>query len=139
MIKNTMKKQVTKELLEHLKQMNIKSQAWIDEDPKNRWSSMITEDPKHWANYKIYTLAEFKHYMAETMHWDLFKEVNGIRPRWMNYHLMTTAEIEAENDALFAEQEEQIKEEKKQKEDTIKKVSQYGNFTVEQLEKWEVI
>ena len=95
-MKNAMKKQVTKELLEHLKQMNIKSQAWIDEDPKNRWSSMITEDPKHWANYKIYTLAEFKHYMAETMHWDLFKEVNGIRPRWMNYHLMTTAEIEAD-------------------------------------------
>ena len=77
--------------------------------------------------------------MAETTHWDLFKSVNGIRTRIMQYHLMTTEEIEADNDALFKEQEEQIIAEKREKEDTIKKVSQYGNFTEEQLKKWEVI
>jgi hypothetical protein len=143
MIENTMKntnmKEVSPELLEHLKQMNIKSQKWVDEDPKNRWSSMITEDPKHWADYKIYTVNEFKHYMAETTHWDLFKSVNGIRPRFMNYHLMTTEEIEADNDALRKEEEEQIIAEKKEKEDTIKKVSNYGDFTEKQLKEWRVI
>ena len=116
-----MKKQVSKELLEHLKQMNIKSQKWVDEDPKHRWSSMITEDPKHWANYKIYTLKEFKHYMAESTHWDLYKSINGVRPRFMQYHLMTTEEIEAENDAMFKEQEEQIAAEKKRERRYYKK------------------
>ena len=57
----------------------------------------------------------------------------------MKYHLMTTEEIEADNDALFKEQEDQIAAEKKEKEDTIKKVSNYGNFTEEQLKQWEVI
>ena len=77
--------------------------------------------------------------MAETTHWDLFKSVNGIRPRFMNYHLMTTEEIEADNDALRKEEAEQIIAEKKEKENTIKKVSNYGDFTEEQLKEWRVI
>nr|MBC8308029.1 hypothetical protein [Pelagibacterales bacterium] len=58
---------------------------------------------------------------------------------WMNYESMTTAEIEAENKEMYKELDDQIKSEKKEKEDVIKKVSQYGTFTEQQLKKWRVI
>lgn len=36
-------------------------------------------------------------------HWDLYKEANGIRPRWVNYSAMSTAELER---AVLSLQEE---------------------------------
>lgn len=131
-------KSVTPELIQHIKDRNAKSKAWMDAAP-GRWSSMLVEDPKHWADYEIYTIDEFNHYMAQSTHYEIYKDINGISPRWMNYESMTTAEIEAENKEMYKELDDQIKSEKKEKEDVIKKVSQYGTFTEQQLKKWRVI
>ena len=37
------------------------------------------------------------------MHYDFYKDVHGIRPRWMNYDVMSEAELEKELDQLEAE------------------------------------
>lgn len=37
------------------------------------------------------------------MHYDFYKDVHGIRPRWYNYDAMTVAELEAELAALDSE------------------------------------
>lgn len=40
-------------------------------------------------------------------HYDFYKDVFGIRPRWMNYDAMTEAELEAELDQLSKQAEVQ--------------------------------
>lgn len=49
-------------------------------------------------------------------HYDYYKDVHGIRPRWMNYDAMTEAELEAELNSLSEQAkvvfaEEQLREE----------------------------
>ena len=57
-----------KDLIAHIEGINAKTQAWIDEDPTNRWAGMITTDPKHWEEYGITTPLEYDKYMlAETI------------------------------------------------------------------------
>lgn len=40
-------------------------------------------------------------------HWDLFKDVRGIRPRWVKYENLSTQEIKDMIDSLEREYEEQ--------------------------------
>jgi hypothetical protein len=48
-----------RELLAELKRMNARSRAWVAEDPKNRWSGILTEDIAHWAQSGITSVADF--------------------------------------------------------------------------------
>jgi hypothetical protein len=43
-------------------------------------------------------------------HYDYYKDVHGIRPRWMNYDAMTEQELEQELEQLGREAEVQAKE-----------------------------
>lgn len=43
-------------------------------------------------------------------HYDYYKDVHGIRPRWMNYDAMTEQELEQELEQLGLEAEVQAKE-----------------------------
>jgi len=56
-----------------------------------------------------------KEQLAAT-HYDFYKDVHGIRPRWMNYDDMTEAELEAELEQLGRESEIQAREEQCQQE-----------------------
>jgi hypothetical protein len=58
-------------LVQHIEAINVKSQAWVDADPKNRWSGMVVTDPKHWAEYGIYTPAEYDRYQDEMTLYEL--------------------------------------------------------------------
>ena len=56
-----------------------------------------------------------KEQLAAT-HYDFYKDVHGIRPRWMNYDAMTEEQLEQELDQLGREAEiQRIEEEKMQK------------------------
>lgn len=44
-------------------------------------------------------------------HYDFYKDVHGIRPRWMNYDEMSEADIEAELESLSKQSEIQAREE----------------------------
>lgn len=54
----------------------------------------VVSDPAHWAGYGITTVEQYEHYMAAETYIDMFKELNGIKPRWMDFSQMTLAEIE---------------------------------------------
>lgn len=60
----------------------------------------VVSDPAHWAGYGITTVYEYEHYMAANTYIDVYKEVNGIKPRWMNFDGMTTIQILMELDML---------------------------------------
>ena len=41
-----------------------------------------------------------KHEQLAAEHYDFYKEIHGIRPRWMNYEEMSVEELEAELESL---------------------------------------
>lgn len=55
-----------------------------------------------------------------TIHYDLYKDVNGIRPRWMDYDSMTEQQLEKEIALLHEEQDVQIEQQKIDEQNAIK-------------------
>jgi len=77
------------ELVKHIEKINSETQAWVDEDPKNRWGGMLVTDPEHWAESGIYTPEDFdKSSLAETIA-QASKDATGSKYRidWMEYTL----------------------------------------------------
>jgi hypothetical protein len=101
-------------LSDYIAEQNKKTQAWIDEDPKNRWAGLLSEDMFHWAEQGITTVEHFKRYELETYIWDCYKDVHGIRPRWINFSEMSTAEMEKMADDLAKEAKESIEREEQE-------------------------
>jgi len=102
------------DLTTYIAEQNAKTQAWIDEDPANRWASMIITDISFWNDQGIYTVEDMKRHDLETYIWDAYKDANGIRPRFMNFSAMSTEELQAEADYLSNQIKKQIEEEKKE-------------------------
>lgn len=60
-----------------------------------------------------------RHEQLAATHYDFYKDVHGIRPRWMNYDAMTEEQIEKELDQLSIEAERQrVEEEQRHKMNT---------------------
>jgi hypothetical protein len=59
-----------------------------------------------------------KEQLAAT-HYDFYKDVHGVRPRWMNYDAMTEQELEQELDSLSKQAEVVFAEEKKAEAEAI--------------------
>ena len=83
------------ELQAYIEKDNARTQAWIDE-AEGRLSTMLVSDPAHWAKQGVYTVADLLHNRAAADHYDYYKEVHGIRCRWMDYSKLTLEEIESE-------------------------------------------
>jgi hypothetical protein len=47
------------DLLARIEALNAESQAWIDEDPSNRWAGMFHTDIEDWNKSGIYTAEDF--------------------------------------------------------------------------------
>lgn len=52
-------------------------------------------------------------------HYDFYKSVHGVRPRWMNYDEMSEQELEAEMDSLSKQAEVVFAEEAKREQEAI--------------------
>ena len=52
------------DLVNHIQSLNAKSRKKMSET-EGLWIGMIVEDPKHWAEYGVYTPAQFDRYMDE--------------------------------------------------------------------------
>lgn len=104
-------------LAQYLRDRNAQTEAWVAEDPDNRWAGTYTEDLAHWAEIGVLTVRDFHRYEMETSIWDLYKDVTGCRPRHMDFKSMTFEELEKEYnyllsqmDRAIAEQEEYMRE-----------------------------
>ena len=83
-----------------------------------------------------------KEQLAAT-HYDFYKDVHGIRPRWMNYDAMTEEQLEQELDQLGREADAQrIEEEQRHKmntsilENRIQALIESGAKTRENAIRW---
>jgi hypothetical protein len=78
-------------------------------DKSNAMFLLTVSDPLHWATYDIHTIAEYNHYSVQSEHYDLYKEVVGVRPSWFNYSEMSIKQIQDEIDILYKDIEDEIK------------------------------
>jgi len=97
---------------------NAKTQAWIDAGPE-RMAGFIP-DAEHWAGDGITTAAQLERYYMEGNIWDLYKDVNGIRPRWMDFKSMSDAELKATYDGLLVDLERHNVEEAGREAEAVK-------------------
>lgn len=116
------------ELITHIRQLNDKTRAWIAEDPKNRWACLWDEELDHWTEIGIHTPEDFDLHSLRGELWDSYKDVHGIRPRWMNVYEMSKEEVIRELDSLSEqmrierEREEEAQRAQAQEDARIKKV-----------------
>jgi hypothetical protein len=95
-------------LAELLASKNAETLAWIAEDPSNRWAGLIVEDLAHWAEIGVHTVEDYERYDLETLVWEMYKDVTGIRPRHMDFKSMTLEELRKEADYLGSQMEAAI-------------------------------
>ena len=106
-------------LLEHIKNINAKSKAWMAANPGS-WAGMVVEDIKFWNDQGIFTVEEYERSNLETSGYEMHKEAYGVKGRHYNFKEMSNAELEKELDHLcdVAKRESEI--EKRQEEDNLK-------------------
>lgn len=85
---------------ERAQQINAATTAWINEAP-GRWSTYLVEEASHWEEYGITTGDQLDAYLAFQNYVDCYKDVHGIKPRWMNWEQKTAGEWEEELDKLY--------------------------------------
>jgi uncharacterized protein with von Willebrand factor type A (vWA) domain len=98
-------------LAAHLAALNAEKLAWVAEDPANRWTGLWVEDLIYWAGLGIFTVKDFQRHENETLFWDMYKEVFGVRPRHVNLKDMSDEELEKEIDLLGRMMENEIRRE----------------------------
>lgn len=96
-----------KTLAQYLRERNAATEAWVAEDPSNRWAGTYTEDLAHWAEIGVLTMRDFLRYEMETQYSDLYKDVCGFRPRGVNLSEWTYEKLVDETDYLMRELENQ--------------------------------
>jgi hypothetical protein len=105
---HSMTRENTMTLAEHLAALNAEKLAWIAEDPDNRWTGLYVEDLDHWAEYGVYTVAQFQRYELESMVWEMYKDVTGFRPRHLDFKSMSDEELNDLTDYLGRQMEAAI-------------------------------
>jgi hypothetical protein len=68
----------------------------------NAKGTNLVIDEDHWAARGVESAAQLDHYLAVVDFIDIYKEVNGSKPR-MDFTILSTAEVKAMIDELIAE------------------------------------
>lgn len=99
-----------KEFMGYIKQRNAEMQAWVDEDPKNRWGGMLIEDVSHWLDIGITTIEQFEREELITEISECSKTANGRRLQ-TNFSEMSMEELKDLADYYSKEAELQLERE----------------------------
>ena len=100
------------ELIKEIKKRNVKTKAWVAEDPKNRWAGLYPEDQAHWLERGITTLADLERDELITHIYEGHKDAFGIKGRHYDFDSMSLEELKAEADYISEAAEEAYKQEK---------------------------
>jgi len=117
-------------LQSHIESENAKWTAECKARGATFWTTTVS-DPAHWAEYGIYTVAQYKRYGLEMDVWELYKDVNGFRPRHMDMGSMTDAELESLYDSLIRELDEQQTREAEESARAVEEFKELVQRTIE--------
>lgn len=129
---------MSNELIAHIEAENAKVQAWAAEKP-GRFVGMVTTDLEHWNSMGVYTVADYERHMAIAAHYDGFKAINGVRPRWIDYDSMTTEEIDAMTVKMYRDEHAREVEAQAERELLVQKLTAEFGVSEETLRRWEVL
>ena len=101
------------ELMAHIKAENIKTKAWVAEDPKNRWAGLYPEDEAHWQERGITTLEALERDELECYIYDAHKTAFGVKGRHYKFSEMSLQELKDEADYISKACDEQLELEAK--------------------------
>ena len=96
------------ELMAHIKAENIKTKAWVAEDPKNRWAGLYPEDEAHWVERGITTLEALERDELECYIYDAHKTAFGVKGRHYRFSEMSLQELKDEADYISRACDEQL-------------------------------
>ena len=97
----------------HIKAENIKTKAWVAEDPKNRWAGLYPEDEAHWQERGITTLEALERDELECYIYDAHKTAFGVKGRHYKFSEMSLQELKDEADYISKACDEQLELEAK--------------------------
>lgn len=117
------------ELLAKLAEANAKTEAWVDEDPENRWAGLYSLDAQDWIDRGIHNLEQFDRMELEDAYYELHKDVYGFRPR--DFRQMSNEELKKEVEWLSEENARQIEEQKIQQSKNVETFEQRVKDTME--------
>ena len=109
------------ELLQEIKSRNIKTKAWIAEDPKNRWAGLYPEDEAYWVEREITNLDELERDELATYIYDAHKTAFGTKGRHYNFNAMSLQELKDEADYISKACDEQMELEAKMEKEAIER------------------
>lgn len=87
-----MTQQVSQELLNHIKQKNAETRAWV-EAGENRWAGYSPEEPEFWAERGVYTLEDLERWDLVSTISDVHKDAYGFRPRGYRFSEMSLEDL----------------------------------------------
>lgn len=125
-------------LVKYIQERNAETKEWLAAGPR-RMAGIIAEDAEHWAANGVYSVEQYHHYQAAANHYDIFKSVHGIRPRWYDYDTMTTEEIENEISNMVAEYEREQEQIKREERETVARLTAELGTDEATLRRWGVI
>ena len=96
------------ELMAHIKAENVKTKAWVAEDPKNRWAGLYPEDEAHWVERGITTLEALERDELECYIYDAHKTAFGVKGRHYKFSEMSLQELKDEADYISKACDEQL-------------------------------
>lgn len=96
------------ELMAHIKAENVKTKAWVAEDPKNRWAGLYPEDEAHWVERGITTLEALERDELECYIYDAHKTAFGVKGRHYKFSEMSLQELKDEADYISRACDEQL-------------------------------
>ena len=99
-------------LLQHIKNINAKSQAWMDANPGS-WAGMVTEDIQYWNDQGIFTVEDYERDSLITSVYEMHKDAFGVKGRHYNFDKMSNKELEEELEYLCRVAKEVAEEEDK--------------------------
>ena len=89
------------ELRTYLEARNAETEAWVNEDPSNRWAGLYVTDLEHWAEYGIHTVEQFERHEMIESYYNLYKDFHGIKPRWVDFDSMSNEQVRGVIDSLY--------------------------------------
>jgi len=96
------------ELMAHIKAENAKTQAWVAEDPKNRWAGLYPEDEAHWVERGITTVEDLERDELATYIYEGHKDAFGVKGRHYDFEAMSLEDLRSEADYISRSVKEQM-------------------------------
>ena len=118
------------ELIKEIKARNVKTKAWVAEDPANRWAGLYPEDEAHWIERGVTTLEALERSELEEYIYDAHKTAFGVKGRHYDFAAMSLQELKDEADYISKACDEAMKLEKEMADKAIEDFNKVVQDTI---------